>query len=83
MSEVDFDPSNAFNPFSTVNSMSAGIVLVGLIILGVTSYLIAKQHINDKDSTPERVRTLNFLWSLAYLSVVLILLGFAMAYGYD
>jgi len=83
MSDVDFDPSKAYNPMSTVNAMSAGIVLVGLIVLGVCSYLIAKQHANAKDSTPERVRTLNLLWSLAYMAVAMILLGFAMAYGYD
>jgi hypothetical protein len=81
MSEID--PREAFNPVSTVNVISGFMTMLGLLLLGFASYSIAKQHQSGKDSTPARIRTLNVMWSMAYGGVIIVLLGFAMAYAYD
>jgi uncharacterized protein (DUF2147 family) len=82
MSE-NVDPREVFHPFSTVNMMSSAMTLLGLVMLGYGSYSIAKEQISGKDSTPERRRTLNIMWSYAYLGVFVVLLAFAFAYAYD
>jgi plastocyanin domain-containing protein len=79
----DIDPREAFNPVSTVNLISGFMTVLGLLLLGFASYSIAKQHKSGKDSTPARIRALNILWSMAYGGVLIVLLGFAMAYAYD
>jgi multisubunit Na+/H+ antiporter MnhB subunit len=79
----EFDPSEVYNPMSTANMLSSGLVGAGLVGLGYAAYRIAGQQGTDKDSTPQRVRTLNWWWSMVYLALVVVLLGFAMAYAYD
>lgn len=83
MSDSGLDHRDVFNPFSTVNVMSSVMTVLGLGFLGYGAYSIAKEQKAGKDSTPERVRKLNIMWSYAYLGVFVILLGFGFAYAYD
>lgn len=80
---AEFDPSREYNPMSTANMLSSGLVMAGLVGLGWSVSRIATHQGPEKDSTPQRVRTLNWWWSMTYLALVVVLLGFAMAYAYD
>jgi len=82
---MDMDgPESTFNPLSIANISSSVIVVVGLILLGIMTYLIAKNASDTKTQrTKEWHSTMNSYYSFAYVGVLSIVIGFGMGYVFD
>lgn len=80
----DLDPREAFNPMSFVNVTSSMITLLGVIVLGLTVFHIArKKSTTSVRRTAEWHRDMNSLYSFAYLGAIAILVAFALGYAFD
>lgn len=87
------DPSRVYNPLSTPNMIAGFLSVVGLACLGFAMFSIAKQGRPvttpppGATGAPIDVRrnrfSTNTLWMMAYVAVIIILMGFALAWVYD